>query len=238
MFQLALCEDDPIFYDTQSKACRTILEKLNVEHQIHIFSNSADFITAFITQQQRFDMILLDIVMNGVDGMELARQIRHFDEDAAIVFISSYDKFAIQGYDVKALHYLMKPVDTQLLENLIKSVYAEKFLNDVLIIKSGEHHIRVPIKEIVCLEIVKTKRRVEITLMDRSVFYSGKLLDILNELPKGQFIRCYQSCAVNVRNIREINRRNAIAVNGKEIPISRTFRNEIKTAFLMQLEAD
>jgi DNA-binding LytR/AlgR family response regulator len=182
-------------------------------------------------------MILLDIVMDGVDGMELARTIRQIDETVAIVFITSHEKYALQGYDVKALHFLMKPPDPQLLENLIKSVYTEiSRVNsqvNFLTIKSGDHRIRVPIKDIVSMEI--SKRRVEVSLIDGIVYYSGKLTDLLDELPKGFFIRCHQAFAINIANIKELNRRNAIAINGKEIPVSRTFWNDTKAAFLKQL---
>jgi len=233
MFRLALCDDQRIFSDAQVYACQTILEKLNIEHQISVFTNSADFITAFVTQQRRYDMMLLDIVMDGIDGIELAREIRQLDKTAAIVFVTSYDNYAIQGYDVKALHYLMKPVDTQLLENLIRSVYKEKYLADVLTIKSGVHHIRVPIKEIVYLETAG--RRVKVSLMDRVVNYSGKLSDILSELPEDLFVQCHQAFAINIGNIRELSRRCAIAVNGREIPVSRTFWNNTKAAFLRRM---
>jgi len=233
MFKIALCEDQCIISDAHLDVCQNVLEKLNIEHQISVFSNSADFITAFTARQQRYDMVLLDIVMDGIDGIELAREIRKVDEDAAIIFITSYDKYALQGYDVKALHYLMKPVNPQILENLIKSVYAKKFIVNSLTIKSGDHHIRVPIKEIICMEI--EGRRVKLSLTDGIVYYSGKLTDILNELPADLFIRCHQAFAVNIENIREITRRCAIAVNGKEIPVSRTFWNNIKTAFLRQI---
>jgi len=236
MFQIAICEDKSVFSDSQMNACRTIMEKLNVEYRLSVFTNSADFIAALVTKQQRYDMILLDIVMDGVNGIELAQRIRQVDEDAAIIFITSYEKYAIQGYDVKALHYLMKSADTQLLENLIKLVYAEKHLVDVLTIKSGDHYIRIPIKEIVCMEI--TGRRVEVSLKDGMVYYSGKLTDILDELPKELFIRCHQAFAVNIGNIRELSRRNAIAINGKEIPVSRTFWNNTKAAFLGQMSAN
>ena len=235
MFRLALCEDERIFSDAQIETCHAILEKLAIEGQISDFTNSADFIEAFITKGQRFDMILLDIVMDGINGIELAQRIRQVDGDVAIVFITSYSKYAITGYGVNALHYLLKPVNAQLLENLIWSIYIKEFLDEVLTIKSGEHYIRIPIKDIVCMEI--TGRRVEVSLMDRKVYYQGKLTEILDELPNGIFIQCHQAFAVNIRNVRELTRRNAIAVNGQEIPVSRTFWNNIKSAFMMQLAA-
>ena len=233
MFKIALCEDQRIISDAHVSVCQKVLEKLNTEHQISVFTTSAEFITAFTTRQQRYDMVLLDIVMDGIDGVELAREIRKVDEDAAIIFITSYAKYALQGYDVKALHYLMKPVDTQMLENLIISVYEKKFIVNSLTIKSGDQHIRVPIKEIICMET--EGRRVKLSLTGGIVYYSGKLTDILSELPADLFIRCHQAFAVNIGNIRELTRQYAKAANGKEIPVSRTFWNDIKTAFLRQI---
>lgn len=235
MFQLALCDDQSIVLDAHTNVCRAIFEKLNIEYQISAFASSADFILALGAGQRRFDMILLDIVIDGVDGIRLARMIREVDEDAAIVFITSYDAYALQGYDVKALHYLLKPLDPTLLESLINSVYTEKYLAAVWIVKSGERHKRIPIKEIVCMETVG--RHVEVSLTGGTVNYPGKLSDILSELPAGLFVRCHQAFAVNIENIRELTRRKVIAVNGKEIPVSRTFLQGIRTAFLRQISA-
>ena len=235
MFRLAICEDDRIFIDTLNETCHSILKKRNFEYEISMFTNSTEFLAAYITQQQRFDMILLDIVIDNINGIELARRIRKIDENNEIVFITSYDKYALQGYDVKALHYLMKPPDSKLLEKLIESTY-EKLTDKTITIKAGAQHIRVPISEIVSLEIMG--RRVEISLMEGVVYYSGKLTDILSELPKGMFVQCHKAYAVNISNIREITNRNAIAVNGKEIPVSRTFWNDMKTAFFAKLDAD
>jgi len=235
MFKIAICEDQRIFSEAQANTCKNVLERQNIKYQMSVFTSSADFLKAFITQQQRYDMILLDIVMDGVDGIELARTIRQYDEDTAIVFVTSYGKYALQGYDVKALHYLMKPVDAKLLENLIKSVYAKRPPNDSLTIKTGDHHVRVPVKEIVCMEI--EGRRVKVSLTEGIVYYSGKLTEILSKLPNDLFIRCHQAFAVNIGYIRELSRSNAIAVNGKAIPVSRTFWHDTKTAFLRRMNA-
>ena len=233
MYQIALCEDEKIFSDAQEKICREILDKLNIEYQISVFASSADFLDIFVEQQKRFDLILLDIVMDGVDGMTLARRIRQTDADAVIIFITSNQDYALQGYDVNALHYLIKPVDTQVLERLITAVYTQKHQDNIFIIKSGKQHLRVHIKDIVCMETAG--RRVEISMMDGIVYYSGKLTDILNELPKGQFVRCHNAFAVNIKNIRKLTRQNIIAINGKEIPVSRTFLNETRKSFLSQM---
>jgi DNA-binding LytR/AlgR family response regulator len=234
MYKVALVEDEKIFSATQEKICRGILEKLNIVYDITVFDNSGDFIKAFSQGQKRFDLLLLDIVMDGANGMDIAKMIREIDKEAVIIFITSSSEYVFNGYDVGALHYLLKPVDETLLEKLITTAYKNKSQSPFIIIKSGTQNQRISIKDIIALETVG--RKVEITLTDKVFYYNDKLADLLNELPKEKFIRCHQSFAVNIDNIREINRFDASAVNGKKIPISRAYLKDVQTAFLMNMQ--
>jgi DNA-binding LytR/AlgR family response regulator len=233
MYQVALCEDEKVFSEVQEKICREILDKLNIEYHIAVFDNSNDFLAAFSEEQRRYDLILLDIVMDGTNGVELARTIRESDKDAVIIFITSSREYALQGYDVNALHYLLKPVDADVLERLIVSSYQDKFQYDFFIFKSGALTQRIPIKEIIALET--TGRKVTIMLPDKTLHYSGKLTELLEELPQNHFVRCHNAFAVNISNIRELTRTSAITVNGKIIPISRAFAKDTQKAFLRQM---
>jgi DNA-binding LytR/AlgR family response regulator len=82
------------------------------------------------------------------------------------------------------------------------------------------------------LETVLQKRQVEVSLLDRTThFCPGKLSDILADLQKGRFIRCHKSFAINLNNIRSLDRRYAVAVNGKEIPVGRAYWDDTNDAF-------
>lgn len=233
MYTVVICEDESVFRKTHERICCEIFEKLNIEYHISLFESSAEFRTAFL-KGTRYDLILLDIVMDDTNGVELARMIREHDVDAAIIFITSNVDFALQGYDVNALHYLMKPVDAAVLERLITLDYQRRFQNHFLVFKSGAQSLRIPVRDVVCLETVG--RRVELTLVNGTCYYSGKLTDLLSELPRERFVRCHQAFALNIVNIRELKRQSAIAVNGKEIPVSRTFMKNVQQAFLRQMQ--
>jgi DNA-binding LytR/AlgR family response regulator len=161
----------------------------------------------------------------------LAQKIREHDGDAAIVFITSHPGFALQGYDVNALHYLMKPLESDVLERLIKDDYRRRFQCNFLVFKSGTQTLRLPIRDIICLETVD--RRVAVTMPDRTVEYSGKLSELIDG--KEQFVRCHKAFAINPRNIRELTRTDAIAMNGKKIPVSRTYLKDVQKALLRQI---
>lgn len=232
MYQVALCEDEEAFSKAQEKICRNILEKMNIEYHVSVFETSAAFWAAF-GAGARYDLILLDIVMDKTNGVELARKIRGHDSDAAIIFITASPEYALQGYDVNALHYLMKPLDSDVLEKLIVSDYERRFKCNFLIIKSGTQNLRIPIKDIICFEIVG--RQVLITLLSGVINYPGRLSDFLESLPKEQFIRCHVGYIVNLKNIRKLTRTQADAVNGKAIPVSRAYFKALEKAFLKQM---
>jgi DNA-binding LytR/AlgR family response regulator len=132
---------------------------------------------------------------------------------------------------VNALHYLIKPLESDVLERLIKADYRQRFQSHFLVFKSGTQTLRLPIRDVIYLETVG--RRVAITIADRTVEYSGKLSDLLDG--KEQFVRCHKAFAINPRNIRELTRTDAIATNGKMIPVSRTFQKDVQKALLRQI---
>lgn len=233
MYRIALCDDEQIFSKEQEKICQNILEKLNIKYSLDVFESSGEFLNAFLKQQKRFDLMLLDIVMDKPDGMELAHIIRQSDREGSIVFITANPDFALQGYDVKALHYLIKPINPLILEKLIRSDYNSRFKNSVIAFETKGQKYRIFVNDIVYLET--TGRKVTIYLSETELCYTGKLAQLLNELPKDQFIRCHQAFAININKIRELTRQDAISLNGRKIPVSRTYVKNVQTAFMKHL---
>ncbi|MCL2031464.1 MAG: LytTR family DNA-binding domain-containing protein [Oscillospiraceae bacterium] len=232
MYRAAICEDEAVFRAGQEEICRGIFRKLNIEYHISLFESSAIFWDAF-SRGERYDLLLLDIVMDGTDGMALARNIREHDASAAIIFITSNPAHVWQGYDVGALHYLMKPLDGGVLERLIAADYDRRFQSNVLIARSGAQTVQIPAADIVCLET--SGKRVVVTLEDRTVDCSGKLSELLAGLPKEQFVRCHIAYAVNVRKIQELTRTDAVVAGGKRIPVSRACSKDVQKAFLRKM---
>ena len=126
MYRVALCEDDAHCSVELETVCRAIFDKLMIEYELDVFDSSEAFLHAFSEEHRRFDLMLLDIVMAQPNGMELAQRIRREGAEGAIVFVTSNRDYALQGYDVGALHYLMKPVDQAVLERVISADYQER----------------------------------------------------------------------------------------------------------------
>lgn len=233
VYNVAICEDEELFAEEHAKICKNILANLNINYNIEVFVNGENFLNKFSVGRERYDLILFDILMDGMDGIELAKKVRETDEKTSIIFITSSPDYALRGYDVKALHYLMKPIDSITLEKLIASDYTNRIKNDYFVFESGAGNYRAAINDIICFETVG--RQVAVILRDGMFYYAGKLAELLHLMPKDRVIRCHHSFAVNISNIRELNRYSAVAINGYEIPISRTFSKEVRKAFMKQL---
>ncbi|MCL2030154.1 MAG: LytTR family DNA-binding domain-containing protein [Oscillospiraceae bacterium] len=230
MYRVAICEDEPVFAEEHERLCRSALDRLDIEHQIFRYENAARLLRDF-SEGRRYDLFLLDILMDETDGVELAARIREQDAAAAIIFITSTPGYALRGYDVGALHYLMKPLDGGALERLIASDRQRRFRSPRFVFKSGRQSLNIPMDEIVCLETVG--KRVAITLLGETLDCPGGLLELLKG--RRQLVRCHKSFAVNMRNIRELTRTEALAVNGRTIPVSRTYFKDVQKAFLRQM---
>lgn len=224
-----ICEDETVFLKEQEAICRSICIKLNIEYEITAFETGMDFMAAY-AGGARYDLLLLDIMMDELSGMELARKLREQGNDASIVFITSNPDYAIEGYDVGALHYLMKPLDGQALGRVIAADYKRRFSQSYLFVKSGTQNLRLPLKDIICLETVS--RHVKITTLNGEIETSAKLTELLKCLPGEQFYRCHVGFIINLSNVKTLSRTDAVAVNGKTIPVSRAYIKEVEKAFL------
>lgn len=229
LLRLALCEDDPIFQKSQQNICEDVLRQIEWEARLTVYS-SAEALLADWEKGMHYDILLLDIVMGEMDGITLARRLRSLQAEASIVFITSNPNFAIQGYDVDALHYLMKPLQPEALAEVL-----QKYMNR----NAGECKVCFTIgaktfcenpKNILYLET--KNRNVEIVLKHKKLTIPGKLSDHLAALPAECFLRCHQGFAVNTRQVQEIDGNLARMVNGEVIPIGRTYKKVFRDSFL------
>ena len=231
MYKIALIEDDKIISKTQEQKVRAVVEGQGIEHRISTFDSSAAFWADF-AKGRRFDFILLDIIMDGVSGLALAQKIRQHDKDAAIVFLTVSPDYALQGYDVGALYYLVKPLDTKMLAKLIATDYENRFQSHFFIVRSGSQSFRLPMRDIICFET--RGRRIMVTTAAKTFDCPGKLSEILRILPPN-FIRCHVGYVINLKNIQKLTRTEALAVNGKRIAVSRAYSEAAQAAFLKQI---
>lgn len=234
MIHIAICDD--------SKQERQILAVLFKRYQelhatplqIHIFQNGFSLLDA-IDQGKRFDITILDILMPGENGIEIARNIRASGADTEIIFLTSSPEYAVDSYEVKAQNYLLKPVTEEKFFASIDSILAELDEKDTasfIIYTTEKQYSRIRISSLVYGEV--THRTITLHLADQTMISAvmtfTEFQDILKAYP--DFIYPHRSYAVNMNYIQYVTKSDIILTDGQKIPLSRNNYMKISEQFL------
>ena len=234
MIHIAICDD--------SKQERQILAALFKRYQelhatplqIHIFQNGFSLLDA-IDQGKRFDITILDILMPGENGIEIARNIRASGTDTEIIFLTSSPEYAVDSYEVKAQNYLLKPVTEGKFFASIDSILAELDEKDTasfIIYTTEKQYSRIRVSSLVYGEV--THRTITLHLADQTMISAvmtfTEFQDILKAYP--DFIYPHRSYAVNMHYIQYVTKSDIILTDGQKIPLSRNNYTKISEQFL------
>lgn len=233
MINVAFCDDDRSVLDSLHELL--VLYRANTGEMIddYIFHSPLDLM-AKIEQGIRFDIIFLDILMPGENGIDTAAEIRNYDKNTKIIFLTSTTEFAVQSYILNAFYYQLKPVCSEDFFHLMDKALTQckKEQADSLILHCKTGITRIRLAQLEYCEVIH-----------RTLFLhliSGKILECtgsLNELagqliPHRCFLRVHRSYLVNLEHIQNLSYRAITMSSLAEIPIPRGKYNEIKNVFL------
>jgi len=217
--------------ETRAKACEQARAKGNCPHfacEITHFENAEAFLFAY-DDDKSTDILLLDIQMKEMDGMELARKVRKDNQTVQIIFITGYLDYIAEGYDVNAVHYLLKPVDkNKLFSALDKAVENRKTPAATITIESdGEIHL-LPVAGIIYIEALNH----DLEIHTKNGLLRTKMPLYKMEELLGAFIKTHRSFLVNPAFIRKITRTDVFLDNGQTLPLSRRMYADVNRAMM------
>ena len=225
---IAICDDEPA--QAELLACRVQqwARARKAEVRIRQYHSADAFL--FAGEGEAFDVLLLDIQMPGRDGMELARLIRQKDKTLAIVFVTGYADYMAEGYDVAALHYLMKPVDEGKLFAVLDRAANTVSPESSLLIECPEGAVRVAPADLICVEAFAHSCRLTTTGGSHEVRQGmGELARLL----QGHgFVQPHRSYLVSLRHVRRAGRDSLELDDGTVVPVSRRRYDGVQRAFL------
>ncbi len=191
MIRIAFCEDESVLLEQLTDDIKNILNKYSVLYSIKAYANGNALLA-----REKFDILFLDIAMQPIDGLELARRLRDRGDESKLVFITTHRQYAIDAYNVQAFHYLIKPVDLKKLEavllklcSLLKVEYEH-----ALTFCQGTLVRRIPFEQILYLEVMN--RKIYLHKREEDIPFYGKLNDLEPMLPD-TFFRCHRSYIIN-----------------------------------------
>lgn len=216
-YKIAICDDA-----AEDRAyVRGIVEKwanaAGYAVQINTFASAENFLFHYADESD-YDILLLDIEMDVMDGVTMARQLRRENDTVQIVFITGYSDYIAEGYDVAALHYLMKPVREEKLFAVLDRAADKVARNEkVLHFEVGGEMVRVPVYQIRYAEVMGNYVTIHAAEDVTVKMTLGELEKLLDE----RFYRAGRSIIVNITQISRVTKTAIRLGDGTVIPLPR-----------------
>ncbi len=229
MINIAIVEDDPIDAGKLQEYLERFCRETDRECAISRFDNAVTFVDKYNSE---WDIIFMDIEMPYMNGMEVSRRIRGYDRNVIIIFVTNMAQFAIDGYEVNAYDFIVKPVSyfnfsvrTERAFSLLDKRNKDKAQKIMVRTKRGVFSLAVT--DIKYIEIIDHSLTYH---TDRgNIAATGKLYEVEKILLQSGFARCNRCYLVNLRYVSSVTE-NTVVIDGEELQISRNRRKEFMEA--------
>ena len=228
--RICLVDDD----STQLDYLKVIIEKWSNKHNINTdinFYHSAEEMLFENSESYPFDMIVLDIQMGKINGIELAKKIREIDKNVIIAFISGMANYVFEGYEVQAIRYILKPFKEKKVYELLDYASTRKGKEDKYFILSvsGEKK-KINYDDIIYIESMG--HYIVFHLENIEYDYKYNISDLCLELSESEFIRTHRSYVVNLKYIEKITKNDCQLINNIKVPLSRNSYKVVNEKFI------
>ena len=232
MYRLMVCEDEEQTRAALCALCGEILDGMNVEHSVSAFSGAEELERA-LSAGERFDLLCLDILMDGKTGIELAKQLRTYDEEVSLLFITGSSDFLKDGYAVRPIQYLFKPVERSELADALSADLRLHHTPETVSIHTKTGVSSLPLRG---LRYIESQDHMAVAYLPEGArSYRINLSELERLLPSRLFCRCHRGFLVNMKHIAVIDRRGVLLDDGTLIPVGRSYYERAQERFVHYL---
>ena len=230
--KIAICDDAQDQIEYVSGVVSAWAGKNRHVVEVKRYSSAKAFLFDYSAEKD-FDILLLDIEMPEMSGVALAKAVRRENATVQIVFITGYYEYFSDGFDVSALHYLIKPVDAEkLFPVLDRAVNNLQYRQRAVLVTSPDGDVKVSLADICYVESENVHVAVHtVSGVYRSRIALAKFAEQLDET----FIKVHRSYIVGLKYIKKISRNDITMLNGDVLPISRGMYDAIHAALIKYL---
>lgn len=231
MINCAVCDDEPRMLEQLTGCLTALLEERGISFQVEDFSSGA----ALLERAGNFDLILLDIRMKGMDGMETARRLRQEGARGLLIFVTALEELVFDAFAVEAFDYLLKPLNPARFRQTIgRALQAlERRSGGRILVQRGTLRRMIPLEDIVYGEVLG--RKVYLHLRDGTTVDYYEKLENLERQVDGRFFRCHRSYLINLDDVLGCGGGRAALSNGGEVPVSRLREQDFTQALLRRM---
>lgn len=227
-FHIAVCDDIAADKEQIVSATREIMAAHSRSCEIEAYDSGKALLTA-LQSGRSYDILLLDVMMDELDGMELARLLRDQGNEASIVFISVNRELALYGYEVSAVRYLAKPLEKDKLIEALQCCMDRAQGKKEILLPTDQGYHRISVKDIQFVEAFDRGTRFMLT--DQLLLSRWKFSEALAVLPKSAFLQCHRAFLVNLAQVTSIRNYEFTLKSKAPIPISKDRYTEVHKIF-------
>lgn len=226
MLRIALVDDDADFSASLKANIERHLADAGLEGSVSVFHDAESFRDSLLEEQPH--IAFLDIVLPGDNGIKIARALHAANDRVQIVFLTSSSEFAMQGYGVNAVSYLLKPATSEEIHNALDACRQRLAHTAKISVRTEDGSVAIETAAITHME--SANRHVHIHSTREEFVHRGKLSDLAKSLPP-EFAQVHKSFFVNLDHVSVVKYNTVVLDNGIVIPMSRRFRKEATERF-------
>lgn len=231
--RIAVCDDNLEFLQELSVQLNKYSEENHCNMEYKIFMNPLELV-AQMEKGAHYDIIMLDVCMPGMNGIQCAKDIRVYDNLVKIVFLTSSTEYAVESYSVKAYDYLLKPIQKDRLFSVLRQIEKETdtMEKNIFILKSKIGITKISLSNLEYCEVLN--RKIVLRLANGEECECNLRMNELEEKLKmyGMFLKPHRSYLVNMDYIQSLTTQSIVMESGIEIPVPREKYTQIKQAYM------
>lgn len=232
--KIAICDDQLADRQHAADLTHEIITAEGLSCGLSGYESAADLLAA-IQAGQQFHILLLDVMMDGLDGMELAAALRRLGNETAIIFISSNREMALRGYEVSAARYLAKPIQRQQLREALLYCYKTFCENREILLPTEKGQSKLSPADIIYAE--SWERGARLHLGSGPIETPVRISELAAMLPERSFTFCHRTVLVNLSFIKHLRSHEIELAGGETLPVSKYRFPDLKRQLLKYLHS-
>lgn len=231
MFRIAICEDDAAQRSYEERLVRAWAQDNQYRVIVDVYSNAEQFLFA-AEDKPAYDLLILDIQMGELNGMELALRLRRDGMKTAILFLTGVSDYAMEGYEVSAIRYLLKPVKETEFISLLDAQFERAARDEraYFLFEQGTSVCRIAYSDILCLEA--QGHYIRMYTVTEQVEWKAAFSSVADEFRDRNFFLLKRGLLVNLEHVERITRSECILAQGRVLPVARERYRELNEAFI------
>lgn len=234
MMHIMICEDEPSQLKLLEGMVKEWAKRAKAEVQVDLCQSAEAFFFLW-EEKKNTDIAVLDIEMPGMDGMELARRLRRMGEDLEILFVTGLADYALEGYEVDAISYLLKPVEMQRFSACLEKAWERRRKREPeLVVEGAGEVVKVRLSDICYLESAAHNTMLYCRNRGQAVLSKTGILQMERQLAEKSsvFFKIHRSYLINLAYVERIAKKEVVMEDGQRLPIARGRWEAVNEAYL------